>query len=505
MSDTVTIDDQNIPRRFYRKKSRPDWEKVKNTSVPFSYKYRTGELITGDLIILDTFKEGKYWQLRVQYGNIEPHIIESTHFMEGKIGSIIGVNTKRFKFFEGQHIKDRVGDHTRDITITKVYRHSKKAFRGKFLDFTCNSCHTETFEVREETVAIGTGCPVCDGKSVSKDVNDIPTTASEIVQFFVGGEEEAGLYTKNSNKMIKPICPNCGKVSDREIPIYKLSTRKTFGCACHDKGISFSEKFSDTLFKEFIGDRYQREVTIKVFTWCGSYRYDAIIRIAPKNADPNDPSSTIIIELHGIQHYVDRRFSSSNPQTLADVQRNDKMKKELAIANGIKEENYYVINCRYTSLNWLKNSFIKSGILEALGIDAMLIDWVSIYKQALKSHEKVILEFATSNKYKSIQFIAEKCEMSVATVRRVLKDNNTFNETERKTQSYRNKPIIVITPEKEKCQYPSLDIACERLRNRYPNIEFYIPGITISISRGDEYKGFMFDYIESYEADIMVV
>ena len=149
MSSSTTIDDQYIPRKYYRNQCFYDWENAKGTSVPFSYEDRVGELIMGKLIILDTYKKRGDWMLIVQHGDSEPHTIASYHFTKGKLGSIIGVNTKKHKYYEGQHIKN-INDNgrERDITITKVYRSKEKSFTGKFVDYHCNKCGSDIVKKR---------------------------------------------------------------------------------------------------------------------------------------------------------------------------------------------------------------------------------------------------------------------------------------------------------------------------------------------------------------------
>lgn len=46
------------------------------------------------------------------------------------------------------------------------------------------------------------GCPICCGSCVYEGINDITTTASWMIPYFLGGYDEAKKYTKGSNKNI---------------------------------------------------------------------------------------------------------------------------------------------------------------------------------------------------------------------------------------------------------------------------------------------------------------
>ena len=41
-----------------------------------------------------------------------------------------------------------------------------------------------------------------------------------MVKYFQGGIDEARRYTYNSRQKIYPICPDCGRVKDKDIYVY---------------------------------------------------------------------------------------------------------------------------------------------------------------------------------------------------------------------------------------------------------------------------------------------
>ena len=101
--------------------------------------------------------------------------------------------------------------------------------------------------------------------------------------------------------------------------------------------------------------------------WCGNKRYDFYI-----------PSLNMIIETHGIQHYNDKRNWGKN--NFNDIQKNDEEKRTLALTNGI--EKYVIIDCRESTLDWLKNNVLKelSNIF-----DISFLDWNYIWKKCQSS------------------------------------------------------------------------------------------------------------------------
>ena len=104
-----------------------------------------------------------------------------------------------------------------------------------------------------------------------------------------------------------------------------------------------------------------------------------------------------IVETHGEQHYV-HSFIGCGGDTVDKVQKNDEFKKELALANGIKEDNYIIIDCRSSTLDWIKDN--DNGILNSRlnGLfDLSQIDWLKVEEFALSNRVKEACELKNSN------------------------------------------------------------------------------------------------------------
>ena len=152
---------------------------------------------------------------------------------------------------------------------------------------------------------------------------------------------------------------------------------KSIQCGCKD-GNSYPEKFMKSLLNQLKIDY----ITQYSPQWVKPKRYDFYFKI-------NDEE--YIIETHGLQHYKYRGFSSLNSKTSEEEQENDEIKKELAIKNGIKPENYIVIDCRKSDLEWIKNSIIHSKLNEIFDLND--IDWVKIGQQCQKSIVKEVCDY----------------------------------------------------------------------------------------------------------------
>lgn len=90
---------------------------------------------------------------------------------------------KDFIYEKGQIIND----NNRNFTIIDRFineRISKnKIIRTHAYKCKCNICNHISIKM-ESDILCGKGCPCCAGKTVVEGINDIPTTASWMIQFF---------------------------------------------------------------------------------------------------------------------------------------------------------------------------------------------------------------------------------------------------------------------------------------------------------------------------------
>lgn len=165
-----------------------------------------------------------------------------------------------------------------------------------------------------------------------------------------------------SGKTIPVRCPDCG--FEKFIKVYTL-TSHGICCRCGDKK-PYPEKFMYKFLRQFKFD-FITELNHTTFDWCNNYRYDNYIN-----------NINCIIETHGKQHY---EKTNSSWHKLKETQENDKCKEMLAKENGI--ENYIVIDCRKSEMEWIKNSIMESKLPQLLNFKEEDINWVECHEHAM--------------------------------------------------------------------------------------------------------------------------
>ena len=185
---------------------------------------------------------------------------------------------------------------------------------------------------------------------------------------------------KASNKKAYLKCPECGRSKFMTIDMFY--TRKKVTCICNDK-VSYPEKIMYSILNQLNID-FIYQLTKKKSKWCNKYRYDFYFKINNKK---------YIIETHGMGHYeigFQTIVKSKRARTLEQEQENDRLKKELALKNGIKEDNYIIIDCRYSILNWIKNHISKSELNNIF--DLSKINWLECHRYACSSLVKKVCD-----------------------------------------------------------------------------------------------------------------
>ena len=206
-----------------------------------------------------------------------------------------------------------------------------------------------------------TGCPVCSNNVIVKGINSLADTHPSIAKL-LNNYEEAYLYSYGSNKKVEFRCPYCGNISSHTI---KDVVRNGYTCKKCGDNISFPNKVMFNLLSQ-LHIEFENE---KKFDWGNQYKYDFYIK-----------EINCIIELHGMQHY-ERPISKKSKRTLEQEKENDKNKKELALKNGI--DNYIVIDCRYSDIEYIKENINKSLLSDLY--DLSNINWNNIVYHSEKS------------------------------------------------------------------------------------------------------------------------
>jgi len=397
-----------LPKKIYKGRECIDWINSVGNKVHFIY-----DDIEGDIEIV-SYIECTYGinpRVIIKYNNNEIDInVASLKLCP--LGKLLGKHTKEFRYEIGQLLSN----DRKDLTIIdreyrskeKIKKNNKKSIDNeKWYKYHCNKCGAELW-IKESGLTRMVQCACCGSnpKIVVEGINDIPTTTPWMVKYFKGGYDEAKLYTKGSNQKIYPICPDCGRIKDSLVGINSIYTNKSFGCSCHD-GHSYPEKTMFNILEQLLNNN---------FIW----QYTKVNNFKLNNED-------YIIETHGEQHYTggfERIKTNKYVKTLEETQENDKLKKELAIQNGIKENNYIVIDCRYSELEWIKPNILESNLNNILFLSK--VNWSKAEEFACSNLVKIVCEYKKDNPNLTCKDIGEKMRLSGNTINRYLKIGNNL-------------------------------------------------------------------------------
>jgi hypothetical protein len=169
-------------------------------------------------------------------------------------------------------------------------------------------------------------------------------------------------------------------------------------------------------FLEQLNIKFFTQLNKNILKWCKNYRYDFYFELN---------NEQYIIETHGEQHYEEgfqKMKSKRKSKTLEEEQKNDRLKKELALQNGIKEENYIVIDCRKSTLEWIRDNDngILNSILSEL-FDLSKIDWDKVEEFALSNLIKIASEYKNNNPNTTTGMIGELMGYNYHTISNWLK------------------------------------------------------------------------------------
>lgn len=479
----VFLDD--LPRKG-GKLGKIDWENSVGFKVSFIY-----DDIEDEVKIIKYEKKSE--RLFIIYNGKE-FDINSTGFKNCRMGRILGKQTKEFKIEMGQIFKDDKRDL---VTTNREYRDRvDNKGNNKYYKYTCNVCGWTEGWILEGNL-IGKrkhGCSCCRGYTVVEGINDIPTTAPWMVKYFQGGYDEAKLYTKSCSKKIIPICPDCKRIKSKSISINELYGRKSIGCTCGD-GISYSEKFMISLLDQ-LNIKYIHQLTKTTFEWCDNYRYDFYI-----------PNLDMIIETHGRQHY---KQVKGFYKTLEEEQKNDELKEQLAKENGV--EHYIVIDCRESSMKWIKNNIMGNKLNDFF--DLSVIDWSRCEMFAIDSNKvKEVCDYWNSKEeWETTVDLGRMFNCDYATIDSYLiKGENqgwvrNYKEIKEKSRLIKNaesvkrrcsKPVAIF---KEGLLLGVFESISELVRQSEElfNTKFFSGHISrVCIGKKPHYKGFTFKYVEN--------
>ena len=195
-------------------------------------------------------------------------------------------------------------------------------------------------------------------------------------------------------------CNECENISSNKKTLGNI-IKQGYSCEFCSDGLPTTEKFMANILKQ-LDIKFKTQLNKTDFDWCGYFKYDFYI-----------PSLNMIIETHGEQHYIE----SKDWKSLEEEQWNDLFKYKCA-KNHV--DNYIVIDCRYSTLEWLKENIIKE-----LGgyFDLSNINWELAWEESQNSLCVKVWELWNGGVCDTIK-ISEILNIHKTTVTRYLKKGN---------------------------------------------------------------------------------
>jgi len=255
--------------------------------------------------------------------------------------------------------------------------------------------------------------------------NMVVTTHPHLIKYLVN-KEDANKHSFGSNPKIPMKCPDCGY--DKNL---NFSTLVVHGFACPrcSDGVSYPEKFFLS-FLEQLHLNFKSQLSKITFKWCGGYRYDFYIEKLDK----------IVIEIQGIQHYEE--ITGNWKVSLAEVQENDFDKEWLARTNNIN--NYIIIDCRKSELEWIKNSIMRSRLPILLNFKEKDIDWLKCHEAGCSSLVKISCNLWNSGIKRTVE-IADIIKVHTSTVSRYLKQGVELGWCDYDTKEVMQTKVVCLT------------------------------------------------------------
>lgn len=279
------------------------------------------------------------------------------------------------------------------------------------------------------------GCKYCRNNDTHK-LDSIGYKFPHLANMIVGDIDVFSLAPQSNEKYYLK-CPDCNHISKHKVQICNL-INQGYSCKVCGDGVSIPEKFMYNILLNLKLDFYNR----KTFEWSNKKEYDFYI-----------PTLNVIIETHGNQHYSNS--NSFNSTNLKKQQYNDNYKYNLA-TEFIPKENYYIIDCRNSDFDFLKDNIIKTlnSILDFSGVD-----WNLAWENSQKSLCKKTWNL-WNNGLKNAMDIANELKLSRHTIIKYLKNGTKLGFCDYNPKEEMRKSALsnACNNKRLKCTFPNLEV-----------------------------------------------
>lgn len=275
-------------------------------------------------------------------------------------------------------------------------------------------------------------CPYCNRRRVFVGETDMWTTNPELAKMLLNKDEGYEFFA-TSSKRVDWVCPCCGAIVRDKI----INNVRMYGLSCPScfDGMSFAEKFLNSFLRQFCVDLIYDKTT----RWSCNKRYDFY-----------SPSMSLIVEVHGLQHYEDcfgRFHHNHNHRALVEEIRNDSIKRDMAKSNGI--QHYIELDCRKSDCDYIKGSILNSELSNLFNLSD--VDWDMCFSATVTSNVITCAELWNSG-VKNTLDIANCTKLHITSVISYLKRAAELNLCDYVPNYKKNKnmykPVLCIETQK---------------------------------------------------------
>lgn len=301
-----------------------------------------------------------------------------------------------------------------NITIIERFRKSDVSKTKSYL-IKCNKCG---FDSRNETYKNGklfqytveeynlknlSYCPCCNFKVVQVGINDIPTTAPWMVDYFQGGHDEAKQYSKSSTQKLFFKCPNCNLIKHNKTSIQQLYKVGKISCTCSD-GISLPEKIMYYLLLQNneVSESFKYQYSPK---WCQFY-LDNKKKRGIYDFYFQNSKGDFVVEMDGNFHY-EKHFKDKSLEEQKEI---DYQKNMLALKNNMT---IIRIDCKESNFEYIKENILKSELISVLNLHD--VNWDVIKENCYKNIIKLVCLDYANGSYSTID-LSKKYHMCRGTI-----------------------------------------------------------------------------------------
>ena len=274
-------------------------------------------------------------------------------------------------------------NHKEKVEVVEQYKYIRSYFKGDKLEDTGKEVKGSNTHIRVEHEFCGNvydvrassfindnqRCSKCCGSKEKSILYNYPEIASMIVYDKNKNKVNTSIISPHTKKRFYFRCPQCNQISKKT---NSLTTVVSFGFSCEycADGISIPEKFMANVLEQ-LKVQFKTQLSKKDVDWIKSKRkYDIAIYM---------PYGTVIIELHGLDHYKENKRGKS----LMEIKANDRYKKHLAKKNNIKK--YYQIDCRFSDQKYLKDNIYKTIVHLFKPEDLEKVNWEDAWNNSQRS------------------------------------------------------------------------------------------------------------------------